>query len=270
MAQFTTRGVIPQEEQKRADDVLPKPDKSIRYRQKLRQKIKGLALGPGFISLDRLDASAGHDGAAGLTDFSLRKSEYMAEWFSVIRKTRMTPSTSPRPVRSALSLVSRAQRLQRIFTRMREGWAYDEIARAERVTAQRIRQIVQKALEKRLIDEDTDHAKLQLARLQPAMRLAAEAVADGDVKAIAPLLKVLDRLDRYQRVAKVNQVYDDEARKKLFDKISRVAANLGVDQERTAKVAEAAGEATRAWISGETGGSTGDKVRMPWGVGISP
>ena len=42
------------------------------------------------------------------------------------------------------------------------------------------------------------------------------------------------RLDRYQRAAKANQVYDDEARKKLFDKINRVAANLGVDEARNA------------------------------------
>jgi hypothetical protein len=39
-----------------------------------------------------------------------------------------------------------------------------------------------------------------------AMRLAGEAVADGDVRAIARLLKVLDRLDRYQRVVKADQV----------------------------------------------------------------
>jgi hypothetical protein len=194
----------------------------------------------------------------------------MAEWFFVIGKTRMTPSTSPRHVRSALSPVSRAQRLQRIFTHMREGWAYDEIAGAERVTVQHIRQIVQKALEKRVIDEDALQAKLQLARLQPAMRLAAETVADGDVEAIAPLLKVLDRLDRYQRVAEVNQVYDDEARKKLFDKINCVAANLGVDEARTTKAAKAAGQAAKSLDSGETQGSTADKVKMPWGVGISP
>jgi hypothetical protein len=43
-------------------------------------------------------------------------------------------------------------------------------------------------------------------------------------------MKVLDRLDRYQRTAKAVQVYDDEAGKKLMDKINRVAANLGVDQ----------------------------------------
>jgi hypothetical protein len=62
------------------------------------------------------------------------------------------------------------------------------------------------------------------------MQLAAEAVAAGDVTAIAPYLKVLDRLDRYQTVAGANQTYDDDARKKLLDKINRVAANLGVDE----------------------------------------
>ena len=81
------------------------------------------------------------------------------------------------------------------------------LPRHEGLTAERIRQIVREAFEKRLLD-----SPLQLARLQPAMRIAAEAVADGDVTAIAPLMKVLDRLDRYQRVAKAVQVYDDEAR----------------------------------------------------------
>ena len=155
----------------------------------------------------------------------------------------------------------RVLRRARIFARLREGWAYDEIARGEGLTAERIRQIVREALEKRIVDEETDHAKLQLSRLQPAMRLAGEAVADGDVKAIAPLLKVLDRLDRYQRVAKANQVYDDEARKKLFDKINRVAANLGVDKARNAGQSE---------DSGETGGPKEEKEKMPWGVGASP
>jgi hypothetical protein len=41
---------------------------------------------------------------------------------------------------------------------------------------------------------------------------------------------VLDRLARYQTVASANQVYDDEARKKLMDKINRMAANFGVDE----------------------------------------
>jgi hypothetical protein len=70
------------------------------------------------------------------------------------------------------------------------------------------------------------------------MQLAAEAVAAGDVTAIAAYLKVLDRLDRYQTVAGANQVYDVEARKKLFDKINRVAANLDVDEVMQAAARE--------------------------------
>ena len=61
------------------------------------------------------------------------------------------------------------------------------------------------------------------------MQIASVAVADGDVRAIPALLKVIDRVDRYQRAAKVSEVYDDEARKRLMDKINRVAANLGYD-----------------------------------------
>ena len=68
------------------------------------------------------------------------------------------------------------------------------------------------------------------------MQLAAEAVAAGDVTAITPYLKVLDRLDRYQVVASANQVYDDEARQKLIDKINRIAANLGTDEVIAAAV----------------------------------
>ena len=60
-------------------------------------------------------------------------------------------------------------------------------------------------------------------------------------------MKVLDRLDRYQRAAKAVQVYNDEARRKLMDKINRVAANLEVDEARAAaKTAEAAQGRPRA------------------------
>jgi predicted transcriptional regulator len=121
-------------------------------------------------------------------------------------------------------------RRRRVFARLREGFTYEEIANEEGVTITRIRQIVSAELQQRSVDSGADHAKLQLERLSSVMRLAAEAVAAGDVTAITPYLKVLDRLDRYQTVASANQVYDDEARKKLLDKINRIAENLGVDE----------------------------------------
>ena len=85
-------------------------------------------------------------------------------------------------------------------------------------------------LQKRSVDSGADHAKLQLERLASVMQLAAEAVAAGDVTAITPYLKVLDRLDRYQTVASANQAYDEEARRKLMTKINRMAENFGIDE----------------------------------------
>ena len=81
---------------------------------------------------------------------------------------------------------------------MREGWAYDEIAGEERLSAERIRQIVSEVLDKRVIDRGVDHAHLQLERLMPALRIVGEAIGRGELKAVAPLIKVIDRLDKHQ------------------------------------------------------------------------
>jgi DNA-directed RNA polymerase specialized sigma24 family protein len=129
-------------------------------------------------------------------------------------------------------------RRRRVFARLREGWTYEEIANEEGVSSSRIRQIVSQEPQQRAVDSGADHAKLQLDRLAPAMQLAAEAIAAGDVTAIAPYLKVLDRLDRYQSVAGAHQVYDDEARAKLLAKINRIADNLGVDEVMRAAARE--------------------------------
>jgi hypothetical protein len=134
------------------------------------------------------------------------------------------------PVRQHLSALGKMRRRKRIFARLREGASYEEIGAEESVSRERIRQIVSEVLQKRSVDSGADHAKLQLDRLLPAMQLGAEAIAAGDVSAIAPYLKVLDRLDRYQSVAGAEQVYDAEARKKLMDKINRMAENFGIDE----------------------------------------
>jgi hypothetical protein len=127
-------------------------------------------------------------------------------------------------------------RRRRVFALLREGFTYNEIAAEEGVSASRIRQIVSQELQQRAVDSGAEHAKLQLDRLAPAIQLAAEGMAAGDISAITPYLKALDRLDRYQTVASANQVYDDEARKKLLDKINRMAENFGIDKDFEAAV----------------------------------
>ena len=140
------------------------------------------------------------------------------------------------PVRRHLVAQGKMARRKRIFARLREGASYEEIGSEEGVSRERIRQIVSEVLQKRAVDSGADHAKLQLDRLAPLMQLAAEAVAAGDIRAITPYLKVLDRLDRYQTVAGAHQVYDDEARKKLMDKINRMAENFGINEAFAAAV----------------------------------
>ena len=127
-------------------------------------------------------------------------------------------------------------RRRRIFAQLREGFTYEEIAAEEGVSVSRIRQIVSQALQQRAVDSGAEHAKLQLDRLAPAIQLAAEAMAAGDISAINPYLKALDRLDRYQTVAGAEQAYDDEARKKLMEKINRMAENFGINEDFAAAV----------------------------------
>ncbi len=121
-------------------------------------------------------------------------------------------------------------RRRRVFARLREGFTYHEIAAEEGVSSARVRQIVSEELQKRAVDSGADHAKLQLDRLAPAVQLGAEAIAAGDIAAISPYLRALDRLDRYQTAAAAHQGYDEEDRKRLMEKINRMADNLGVDE----------------------------------------
>jgi hypothetical protein len=172
-------------------------------------------------------------------------------------------------------------RRRRIFASLREGFTYDEIAADEGVSPSRIRQIVSRELQQRGVDSGAEHAKLQLDRLAPAIQLAAEAMAAGDISAITPYLKALDRLDRYQTVAAANQVYDDEARKKLMDKINRMAANFGIDENFAAAVhehlksigaipddgpVEAEGEGAGPEGSPEFKGGANAPEATPWGA----
>jgi predicted transcriptional regulator len=139
-----------------------------------------------------------------------------------------TGGKSPR--KRGLNAYGRMMRRGRIFARMREGWAYDEIAHEEGLTAERIRQIVSEALQKRKVDDGAVHAKLQLARLERVMQFAAEALARGDLKVGALYLKTLDRLDRYQKLIAATDGYTDADREKLLNKLNQIAERLGYDK----------------------------------------
>jgi hypothetical protein len=179
-------------------------------------------------------------------------------------ESTMVDEQAPAP-RRRLGAHGMVFRRRRIFASLREGFTYDEIAAEEGVSKSRIRQIVSEELQKRAVDSGADHAKLQLDRLAPAVQLAAEAIAAGDISAINPYLKALDRLDRYQTVAVANEKYDDEARQKLLAKLNRVAENLGIDEAFRAAVREHLKKTSQipAEESGGPEGETADDGRAP-------
>ena len=117
------------------------------------------------------------------------------------------------------------------------GWPTAEIAREERLSERRVRKIVSDALRRQTVDDASDHALLQLVRLEGAQALAAEAIDTGELNAIAPYLKVLERLDRYQTVGATKPVYDAAARERLFAKMSRVADRLEAKARKAARAA---------------------------------
>jgi hypothetical protein len=110
----------------------------------------------------------------------------------------MTAAAPSRPARSRRTAHDRVMRANRIFARMLEGQAYGEIAAAEGLTVRRVRMIVQEALGRRDIEPREEYARVQVARLDSALRLVEGKVADGKLSAVSPLIRLVDQLDRYQ------------------------------------------------------------------------
>ena len=93
--------------------------------------------------------------------------------------------------------------------------------------------------------EGRTHAHMQIDRLGKAMRVAGEALARGDIRAIAPLVKVLERLDHYQTLARQTAARpgmsegDSLVVKTLVDRITRMAKDE-FEEERRKEVEAAA------------------------------
>jgi hypothetical protein len=146
--------------------------------------------------------------------------------------------SSPSPGAPATAR-DRETRRVRILALVQAGWSYAEIGRQERLSRERVRQIVAQALGEGEGDSKLEHASVQIARLEPALRLAARGVADGDLSAIDRLLKVLDRLDKYSAV-EAAQPYDQNARERLLTKLNTMAERMRQERERKQARGEAA------------------------------
>jgi len=134
--------------------------------------------------------------------------------------------SAPLPAPAASRAAARDPRRLRILASIQAGLSYAAIGRTEGLSRERVRQIVVRALDQDQADPKLDRVRVQVARLEPALRLAAGAVAEGDLSAIDRLLRVLDRLDRYSAVEGAATGEDAGAREKLLAKLDAMAERM--------------------------------------------
>ncbi len=152
------------------------------------------------------------------------------------------------------------------MARLREGRSYEEIAEAEGLSRERVRQIVVETLSRRHADAQRDHAHLQMLRLAPALRLAAKEVAEGDRRAIADLVRVLDRLDKYQAVgAAAEPVEYQNIHQRLMNKFNTALARMDAERSK-AEEAEGSDAEPEEGAPDEAAAAEGGGPALPWGL----
>ncbi len=92
------------------------------------------------------------------------------------------------------------RRREAYFDLLVSGYSIEQIACHTKMSVSAVRRAVGQALAKRQLDAPEDHARLQVARLSKALRCADVSLEEGDLKAIAPFLKVVRELNLYHGV----------------------------------------------------------------------
>ena len=92
------------------------------------------------------------------------------------------------------------KRREAYFDLLVSGYSVEQIASHTKKCPSAVRRAVGQALAKRRLDAPEDYARLQVARLTKALRCADVSLEEGDLKAIAPFLKVVRDLNLYHGV----------------------------------------------------------------------
>jgi hypothetical protein len=92
------------------------------------------------------------------------------------------------------------ERREAYFDLLVSGYSVEQIATHMKTSPSAVRRAVAQALANRRLDAPEDYARLQVARLTKALRCADASLEEGDLKAIAPFLKVVRELNLYHGV----------------------------------------------------------------------
>ena len=111
--------------------------------------------------------------------------------------------TSERARKRAVGKTRREASIKRqeaYFDLLVSGYSIEQIVSRTKKSPSAVRRVVGQALAKRRLDAPEDYARLQVARLTKALRCADVSLEEGDLKAIAPFLKVVRELNLYHGV----------------------------------------------------------------------
>jgi hypothetical protein len=108
----------------------------------------------------------------------------------------------PEPARRVAPRRATADRRLRILERLTTGLTVAHIAREERLTVTRIRQIIAAMLESREIDPPAGFVQIQIARISEAMIVARTMMMECDLQAMDRFIKLTHELDRYHGFGK--------------------------------------------------------------------
>jgi len=113
------------------------------------------------------------------------------------KKSRAKPQPTPERAPRIEARRATAERKQRILERLTMGASVMNVARVEKITVRRVRQIIAEMLASREVDPPAGFVQLQIARLSDAMVVAHTMMMEGDLQAMDRLIKLTAELDRY-------------------------------------------------------------------------
>jgi transposase len=119
----------------------------------------------------------------------------------------MNDDPAPHSKRAGLRAARKTRRKQQlalregVFDIIASGYSYEVIATNLEISVATVRREFDRAIAERRLDAPERYARVQVARLNKALRVVDELVDKGDPKAVAPLIRLVAALDRYHGLA---------------------------------------------------------------------
>ena len=147
------------------------------------------------------------------------------------------PAETRETVRSArlARKIARNEWRQSCFELISAGHSYAEVAKALLVSERTVRRDVARVIDERRLDAPERYIHMQVDRLRRALRTADGQVERGDMKAVAPLIKLIGALDRYHGL---DARYRHEPRLAALPPAAAAPLALAPPAENLAKVSE--------------------------------